>query len=114
MPLIKMQSANTLAPEQEEGILKSLSDIVSKETGKPATYIMATIEQSPIMLAEQSGNAALFEIRGIGGLTQEVNAAITQGLCQLCKTELGIPPDRVYANFTDVPRSNWGWNNKTF
>ncbi|MBN2343647.1 MAG: light-inducible protein [Deltaproteobacteria bacterium] len=114
MPLIKMQTANPIDRTREEPLLKAMSDVIAKETGKPAAYIMATIEQTPIMLAEESGNAALFDIRGIGGLTQPVNEAITKGLCTLCEKELGIPASRVYATFTDVARPNWGWNNATF
>ena len=114
MPLIKMQTSASIDAQKHDNIMKTLSDIVSKETGKPGNYIMVTIEQTPIMLAEKSGNAVLFDIRGIGGLTQSVNAAITERLCQFCATEFNIPPERVYANFTDVPRSNWGWNSNTF
>ncbi|MBN2719338.1 MAG: light-inducible protein [Deltaproteobacteria bacterium] len=114
MPLIKMQTSVAIHPENLDSVMKSLSDIVARETGKPGTYIMVTIEQTPMMLAEKSGDAVLFDIRGIGGLTQNVNASLTAGLCQFCSDELNVPANRVYATFTDVPRSNWGWNGNTF
>ena len=114
MPLIKMQTTHPVRPDMQDEIMKKLSDIVSECTGKPTAYIMVAIEQTPIMLAGKSGDAALFDIRGIGGLTQHVNAALTENLCDFCNATLGIPKDRVYATFTDVPRSNWGWNGSTF
>lgn len=114
MPLIKMQTQVPLSKEHQTSILAAMSDIIEKETGKPASVIMATIEQTPIMIAGKTDNAALFDIRGIGGLTQPINQAITKSLCTLCQEMLNIPPERIYATFTEVPRSNWGWNNKTF
>ena len=114
MPLIKMQTSTPIAPEKHDSVMKSLSDIIAQETGKPGSYIMVTIEQTPMMLAEKSGNTALFDIRGIGGINQNVNAAITVKLCEYCTATLNIPANRVYVNFTDIPRSNWGWNSNTF
>lgn len=114
MPLIKMQTTNQISTDKQNDVMKKLSDIVSECTGKPASYVMVTIEQTPIMLAEKSGDAALFDIRGIGGLNQNVNAALTNSLCEYCSANLNIPKERVYATFTDVPRSNWGWNGSTF
>jgi hypothetical protein len=32
----------------------------------------------------------------------------------LLNDSLGIPPDRVYLNFTDVGAGHWGWNGSTF
>ena len=28
--------------------------------------------------------------------------------------KLGIAPDRIYLNFTDVEAGNWGWSGSTF
>ena len=114
MPLIKMQTSVPIDPAKQDNIMKSLSDIVAQNTGKPAAYVMVAIEQTPIMLGEQSGNAVLFDIRSIGALNQSVNGAMTESLCKFCSDELNIPADRVYASFTDVARSNWGWNGNTF
>ena len=54
------------------------------------------------------------DIRSIGGLTDEVNRKLSQQVCKLLNDSLGIPPDRVYLNFTDVEAGNWGWNGSTF
>jgi RNA 3'-terminal phosphate cyclase (ATP) len=53
-------------------------------------------------------------IRSIGGLSGDVNRKLSQQVCKLLNDSLGIPPDRVYLNFTDVGAGNWGWNGSTF
>ncbi|MBN2528605.1 MAG: hypothetical protein JXR76_19605 [Deltaproteobacteria bacterium] len=114
MPLIKMQTASPIDASKQDSVMKSLSDIVAKETGKPAAYVMVTLEQTPIMMGEKNGDAAFFDVRSIGSLSPETNASITKRLCQFCNDTLNIPAMRVYVSFTDVARSNWGWNNDTF
>ncbi len=39
---------------------------------------------------------------------------LSQQVCKLLSDSLGIGPDRVYLNFTDVEAGNWGWNGRTF
>ena len=48
------------------------------------------------------------------GLTGVVNGKLSQKVCQLLHDSLGIPPNRIYLNFTDVQASHWGWNGSTF
>ncbi len=54
------------------------------------------------------------DVRSIGGLSGDVNRQLSQKIGSLLKDSLGVPPDRVYLNFTDVPAGNWGWNGDTF
>jgi phenylpyruvate tautomerase PptA (4-oxalocrotonate tautomerase family) len=53
-------------------------------------------------------------IRSIGRLNDDVNRKLSQQARKLLSDSLGISPDRVYLNFTDVEASNWGWNGSTF
>ena len=53
-------------------------------------------------------------LRSIGGLNDDLNRKLSQQVCKLLSDSLGISPDRVYLNFTDVEASNWGWNGSTF
>ncbi|MEE8343261.1 MAG: phenylpyruvate tautomerase MIF-related protein [Gammaproteobacteria bacterium] len=39
---------------------------------------------------------------------------MSQALCGLMQQELGVAQDRVYVEFSDVPRKMWGWNGGTF
>jgi phenylpyruvate tautomerase len=75
---------------------------------------MVTISQAMIVMSGKSGDAAFVDIRGVGGLSGEVNRKLAQQVCRLLTDAVGIPGDRVYLNFTDIDAGNWGWNGNTF
>jgi phenylpyruvate tautomerase len=75
---------------------------------------MVTIGQSAMLMAGKGGDAACVDVRSIGGLSKEVNQRLSQQVCQVLADSLGLPPGRVYLNFTDVEARNWGWNGSTF
>jgi phenylpyruvate tautomerase PptA (4-oxalocrotonate tautomerase family) len=75
---------------------------------------MVTASQAAIQMSGSPGDAAFVDVRSIGGLTVEVNHKLSQKICQLLHDSLGIPPDWIYLNFTDVQASHWGWNGNTF
>jgi len=114
MPLISMQTSVSLDDATKDELLRDLSGAVSAATGKPEAYIMATVQSAQICMAGELGPAAYVDVRGIGGLTQGVNANISAAVARVLGERLGISRDRVYLTFTDVPASNWGWNGSTF
>ena len=65
-------------------------------------------------MSGKAGEAAFADVRSIGGLNSQVNRDISSRLCMLLRDVLGIAPERIYLNFTDVPAGNWGWNGDTF
>jgi len=67
-----------------------------------------------MLMSGRTGAAAFVDVRSIGGLSGDVNARLSQQICQLLQTSLGISPDRVYLNFAGVSAANWGWNGETF
>ncbi|MBU1863657.1 MAG: tautomerase family protein [Candidatus Omnitrophica bacterium] len=114
MPLVKLSVSTTVADDKREEVLKGTSKIITEYTGKPERYVMVTLATEAVMLAGSSGAGAFADIRGIGGLTPEVNKKISDKLCNLLNQTLRIPTVRTYITFTDVPASNWGWNGSTF
>lgn len=75
---------------------------------------MVTASPAAILMSGQPGDAAFVDIRSIGGLTSEVNRKLSEQVCKLLSDSLGIAPERVYLNLTDVGAGNWGWNGSTF
>jgi phenylpyruvate tautomerase PptA (4-oxalocrotonate tautomerase family) len=114
MPLLKLETSVPLPEEKVNPLLTSLSKAVAGTIGKPEQYVMVTISQSAMLMSGKPGDAAFLDIRSIGGLNSETNRKLSQQLCKLLKDSLGIAPDRVYLNFTDVEAGNWGWNGSTF
>ncbi len=114
MPLLKLETTVALSEEQRRKLLVSLSKTVASAIGKPEQYVLVSLSQSAMLMSGKGGEAAFVEIRSIGGLNSGVNRKLSQQICNLLKDLLGIAPDRVYLNFTDVEAGNWGWNGSTF
>jgi phenylpyruvate tautomerase len=114
MPLLKLETTVVVPEDKRKGLLTSLSKAVAGTIGKPEQYVMVTLSQAAMVMSGKPGDAAFVDIRGIGGLSGDVNRKLSQQVCKLLTDSLGISPDRVYLNFTDVDASNWGWNGSTF
>jgi phenylpyruvate tautomerase len=114
MPLLKLETTVVVPGDKREALLLSLSKVVAGTIGKPEQYVMVSIDQAAIVMSGKVGDAAFVDIRSIGGLTADVNRKLSQQVCKLLKDSLGVPPDRVYLNFTDVEAGSWGWNGSTF
>jgi phenylpyruvate tautomerase PptA (4-oxalocrotonate tautomerase family) len=114
MPLLSLETTVVLSEEKRQALLASLSKTVAEAIGKPEQYVMVAASQAAMQMSGSAGDAAFVDVRSIGGLTGVVNRKLSQKVCQLLHDSLGIPPDRIYLNFTDVQASHWGWNGNTF
>ena len=114
MPLLKLETTVALADDKKQALLASLSKIVAGTIGKPEQYVMVVISPAAILMSGKPGPAAFVDLRSIGGLGGSVNQQLAQKVGGLLKESLGVPPDRIYLNFTAVPAGNWGWNGDTF
>ena len=114
MPLLKLETTVAISEDKQKALLSSLSKTVAETIGKPEQYVMVTISQAAMAMSGKPGNAAFMDIRSIGGLSGDVNRKLSQQVCKLLNDSLGIPPDRVYLNFSDVDAGYWGWNGSTF
>jgi phenylpyruvate tautomerase len=114
MPLLKLETTVVLSEDKRQALLASLSQTVSETMGKPPQYVMVAASQAAMQMSGNAGDAALVDIRSIGGLTGDVNRKLSQKVCQLLHDALGIPQNRIYLNFIDVEASHWGWNGSTF
>jgi phenylpyruvate tautomerase len=114
MPLLRLETNVGLAEDKRKVLLASLSKAVAETIGKPEQYVMVTAGKSAMVMSGKQGDAAFVDIRSLGGLSNDVNQKLSQQVCKLLKDSLGISPDSVYLNFTDVEAGNWGWNGSTF
>lgn len=114
MPLLNIVTTATLDESQAAGLQAEASRLVAEVTGKPETYMMITLSQAGMLMGGQPGPAAYLDLRAIGGLTPDVNRRLSEKLCRLLETSLGVPANRVYITFTDLPATHWGWDGGTF
>ncbi len=114
MPLLQLHTSVAVPAEQRNSLLSRLSKLVAEVIGKPETYVMATLSEGPICMSGEVAPAAFVDVRSIGGLEPDVNRRLSEGVCTLLDEDLGISGNRVYLNFVDVQRTNWGWDSRTF
>jgi phenylpyruvate tautomerase PptA (4-oxalocrotonate tautomerase family) len=114
MPLLKLETTVALSDEKKKTVLVALSKTVADTIGKPEQYVMVTTGQAAMVMSGKAGEAAFVDIRSIGGLNGETNRKLSLQICKLLKDSLGIAPERVYLNFSDLEAGNWGWNGSTF
>ena len=114
MPLIQIKTNVMLPEKQREARLAPLSRLLAENTGKPETYCMVAYEHAAMLFAGEPGAAAFVDVRGIGGLTREVNAKLAAALATELKKSLGVAPNRLYITFTEVAATNWAWDGKLF
>ena len=114
MPLLKLSVSTKMDEDQKAALLDALSKLVAEGLGKPENYVMVAIDEAAISMAGEAGPAAFVDLRSIGALDAKINKAFSKKLCGLLEEQCGIPPSRVYINFTDMDASYWGWNGSTF
>jgi hypothetical protein len=56
---------------------------------------MVTVSQAAMLMSGNPGDAAFLDVRSIGGLTDDVNRALSQKVCKLLSDSLGIPEIRL-------------------
>ena len=122
MPYLKIQTATVggqlsaagSSADSTQAFLKKASRLVAQELGKPEQYVMVSLAPTSAMLFAGSAEPAAFlELRAIG-LPAARTGDLARVLCELVESQLGVPKDRVFINFVDVPANLWGWNGETF
>ncbi|MCP4602920.1 MAG: light-inducible protein [Proteobacteria bacterium] len=114
MPLLKLHTSVSVPVERQGDLAKALSEIIARVLGKPMNYVMVTLSEGLVCMAGDVAPAAFVDVRSIGGLGSAVNKQISEQICALLKKDLDISGDRVYLNFQDVQRNDWGWDSGTF
>lgn len=114
MPYLRLETSAKTTDETRQKLCELLSKAVAKDIGKPEKYVMVSVGNAAMALSGSAEPTVFADVRSIGGLNKSVNQALAASVCAIVKDKLGIPGDRVYLNFSDVPGSNWGCNGSTF
>ena len=117
MPLIKVQTSAALndPAAQVQGLLKTLSAKLAAHLGKPEAYVMTCLEPNHTMTFGGTIEPVCYiEIKNIGTMTPNQTKAMSQDFCTIIEQVLGVPPKRIYLEFTNATGSLWGWNGSTF
>ncbi|MDX8401248.1 MAG: phenylpyruvate tautomerase MIF-related protein [Mariprofundaceae bacterium] len=100
--------------DDRAGLLAACSRAVAEALGKPERYVMVELSAGkPMLFAGSDAPAAFLQLASLG-LPDDVTGGLSEVLCGLIERELGIPPTRVYIEFSSPPRHMWGWDRRTF
>jgi phenylpyruvate tautomerase len=116
MPLLYVvTSAPHPAPEAREALSRGLSALLSRELGKAEQWVMVALAPRVEILFAGSSSPALYaELKNVGVLDQARREALSKVLCATLGRGFGVPPERIYLEFSDVDGAHWGWNGETF
>lgn len=114
MPTCLVQSNVKIDPEEEQKFISAASKLVAEGLGKPESYVMVASRFAAMSFGGSAEPCAFLELISIGRIERDLNKAMSAKLCALVEDHFGVPQSRVYINFFDAPRENFGFNGDTF
>ena len=109
MPYINVSTSATI--EDKKKLREEISILVSSLTNKSKRFVMAKLEDNSEMYFDDESPCCFLEIKSIGSLNP---SEMAKPISNLIYEKIGIPIDKIYISFEDVPASMWAWNGRTF
>ena len=109
MPYINVSTSAKI--EDKKKLLEELSILASSLTNKSKRFVMAKLDDNLKMYFEDEGPCCFVEIKSIGSLNP---SEMAKPISNFVYDKMGIPLDKIYISFEDVPASMWAWNGRTF
>ena len=109
MPYIHVSTSAKI--EDKKKLLEEISILVSSLTNKSKRFVMAKLVDNSEMYFEDQTPCCFLELKSIGFLNP---SEIVEPLSNFVFENIGIPIDKIYISFENVPASMWAWNGRTF
>jgi len=109
MPFINVSTS--VKVNDKVKFLEEISIFISSLTNKSRRFVMAKIDDNCQMYFEDETPSCFLEIKAIGSLNP---SEMAKPISDFVNQKIGIPIDRIYISFEDVPASLWAWNGRTF
>ena len=109
MPYINVSTS--VKVDDKKKLLEEISILVSSLTNKSKRFVMAKLEDNSEMFFEDESPCCFLEIKSIGSLNP---SEMAMPISNFVYERMGIPMDKIYIFFEDVPASMWAWNGRTF
>ena len=109
MPFINISTSAKV--EDKKKLLHQFSILIASLTSKSKKFVMAKLEDEGNLLFDGKTPCCYVEIKSIGSLNP---SEMSKSICTFVNEKIGIPSDKVYISFEDVPSEMWGWNGRTF
>ena len=109
MPFINVSTSAKI--EDKKKLLEEISILISSLTNKSKKFVMAKLDDNSEMYFDDERHCCFLEIKSIGSLNP---SEMAKPISNFVYENIGIPIDRIYISFEDVPASKWAWNGRTF
>ena len=109
MPYINVSTSAKIKDKRK--LLEEISILVSSLTNKSKRFVMARLDDNSEMYFEDERPCCFIEIKSIGSLNP---SEMAKPISNFVYEKIGIPIDKIYISFEDVPASMWAWNGRTF
>ncbi len=109
MPYINLSTSAKV--NDKDKLLEEISTLISSLTKKSRRFVMAKIDDNCQMYFDNVTPSCFLEIKSIGSLNP---SEMVKPISDFVYEKMGIPIDKIYIFFQDVPASSWAWNGKTF
>ena len=109
MPYINLSTSAKV--DDKKKLLEEISILISSLTNKSKRFVMAKLNDNCEMYFADETPSCFLEIKSIGSLNP---SEIAKPISDFVNKKMGIPIDKIYISFEDVPASLWAWNGRTF
>jgi len=109
MPYINVSTSAKV--NDKDKLLNEISILISSLTKKSRRFVMAKIDDNCQMYFNNDKHSCFLEIKSIGSINP---SEMAQPISNFVYEKIGIPIDKIYISFEDVPASLWAWNGRTF
>ena len=109
MPYINISTSVKI--DNKKKLLEEISLLVSSLTNKSKRFVMAKLDDNLEMYFGDESPCCFLEIKSIGSLNP---SEMARPISDFVYEKIGIPIDKIYISFVDVPASLWAWNGRTF
>ena len=109
MPFINITTSAKI--EDKNKFLNEISKLISSLTNKSKKFVMAKLEDESKLFFDDEAPCCFLELKSIGSLNP---SEMAKPICEFVHENIGIPIDKIYICFEDVPAEMWGWNGRTF
>ena len=109
MPYINLITSVKI--DDKKKLLEEISTLISSLTNKSKRFVMAKLDDNCEMYFEDETPCCFLEIKSIGSLNP---SEMAKQISNFVYEKMGIPIDKIYISFEDVPASMWAWNGQPF
>ncbi len=114
MPYFKIETNREVDDVARETFLSGASRFAAELLGKPEESVMvALLPMTSMRFQANENHAAYVEFKSIG-LSRDQCPAYSKAIGEYLESALGIAPQRIYIEFTDIDPGMFGWNKSTF